>query len=656
MSDDDDFEPELGRLRSRGGQPRTRKFLHRVLAATNLARGGLSVGSRRGVFTGSRIGRGAGVGRVLSERDRYAAFRQRRVVIKARLISLKGKGFAGAKAHLRYVERDGTTREGGRGQLYGEDSDRIDRGAWLEQSKADRHQFRFIVSAEDGDQYPDLKSFTRNLMREMERDLGTKLDWVAVDHFNTAHPHTHIIVRGRDDRGRDLVIAKDYITRGMRERACEIVRRDLGPRSEHEITAQLRLEIGQERLTSIDRRFIREQAAKGLVEARSRDRFDQTLRTGRLQVLRAMGLATPIGGDHWRLASEAETALRDMGRRGDIVAALNGAISRAGLDRSLSRRVEFEPGLSGTLVGCLVERGLSDELRDRHYLVLDGTDGRIHYVDIGKGEGLESLPFGSILSVRARSTDVRPSDRTIAEIAASRGGRYDVDIHLRHDPSATEEFAAAHVRRLEALRRIDPTIERVADGSWRIEPDHLERVRKCEALRGQDRPVEVEPLSTMPLGEQVRHDGATWLDRTLIEDQCFEGEGFGGEVAAARLQRRAWLIGQGLATKAEGVTHFPADLVTTLQRRELLRVATQLSGELGLEFVEARAGASVEGVYRRAFDIGGQKFAVIEKSREFTLVPWRPVLERQLGQPVSGIVRGNGISWTIGRQRGPEIG
>jgi hypothetical protein len=38
-------------------------------------------------------------------------------------------------------------------------------------------------------------------------------------------------------------------------------------------------------------------------------------------------------------------------------------------------------------------------------------------------------------------------------------------------------------------------------------------------------------------------------------------------------------------------------------------------------------------------------------SKEFSLVPWRPVLDRSLGKEVSGIARGDGISWTIGRSR-----
>ena len=193
----------------------------------------------RGKFSGSRSGRGAGVGRVLGSRDRYAAFRQRRVVVKTRLIKLAGRGLKGARAHLRYLQRDGVTREGLPGNLYDATQDRADGKAFLERCDGDRHQFRFIVAAEDAVEYQDLKEFTRRLMQQIEQDLGSKLDWIAVDHYNTGHPHTHIVLRGKDERGKDLIIARDYLSHGMRERAAEIVTLDLGPRTDREIAARL---------------------------------------------------------------------------------------------------------------------------------------------------------------------------------------------------------------------------------------------------------------------------------------------------------------------------------------------------------------------------------------------------------------------------------
>jgi type IV secretory pathway VirD2 relaxase len=90
---------------------------------------------------------------------------------------------------------------------------------FLERGRDDRHQFRFIVSAENGAELSDPRETTRNLMKQMEVDLGTKLDWIAVDHHNTGHPHTHILVRGVTKDDKTLNIAGDYIAYGIRERA-----------------------------------------------------------------------------------------------------------------------------------------------------------------------------------------------------------------------------------------------------------------------------------------------------------------------------------------------------------------------------------------------------------------------------------------------------
>ena len=107
MAVDDEFEPKLGRIRSQGAG-RSRKYLHRVLRAASLA--GMPPKDGRSKFHGSQIGRGASLGRLLSSRDGYAAFRSRRVIVKGRTVKLAGNGVKAARAHLRYVQRDGVTR------------------------------------------------------------------------------------------------------------------------------------------------------------------------------------------------------------------------------------------------------------------------------------------------------------------------------------------------------------------------------------------------------------------------------------------------------------------------------------------------------------------------------------------------------------------
>jgi type IV secretory pathway VirD2 relaxase len=657
VTDDTKFTPRLVRIRAKGGK-KAKRFLHQVLAASALA-GGIS-GKKKSGFTGARLGRGASVARIMASHDRLSGYRSRRGIIKARIVRLGGKGLANAHAHLRYVERDGTTRNCDPARLYSRDDDALDGKAFLERGQGDRHQFRFIVSAEDGDQYDDLKPVTRSLMQQVEKDLGAKLDWVAVDHFNTGHPHSHIILRGVDDRGKDLIIARDYLGSGMRSRLEQIVERDLGPRTNLEIEHRLRQDIDAERLTSTDRGLIRDADNERVVTSQHRDPMFQSLRAGRLQKLEQLGLADDLGGGQWKLPDGLDIKLRALGERGDIIKALNRTLKDKALERppSMQRLHTLAGSIDKPITGRVIARGLSDEYRDRHYLIVDGLDGVVHYVDIGKGDAVALIPKDSIVEITPRSSGVRIVDQTIAAVAAVNEGRYDIDAHLAHDPSASERFAESHVRRLEAMRRAGSGVERAADGSWTISPDHLERVAAYEAKLTQDRPVVVNTLSSLPLGQQHRFNGATWLDHELVSDVTTPvyNVGFGKEVKVALTQRRQWLMAQGLGEKREfGIWKPAPNILDTLRRRELLRVAGQLSDELSLNFVESRNGDRIEGIVKRHVDLAQGRFALIEKSREFTLVPWRDVLEKQIGRQVGGIMHDSGVSWTIGRGRGGPV-
>jgi hypothetical protein len=240
MSDDAfDFRIRPGRIRERGARigKRQPSFINQALKAAAKAKGaaltpaefssragaGQSSGrKRRGPGARrprkgkcSRIGRGQSAADRLrrSVERRGPGERLRRVVVKAHIARLK-LGSRKADAHLRYLQREGTTRDGGRGTLYGPDTDQADGKDFLDRGREDRHQFRFIIAPEDGDRIEDLRSFTRDVMQQMQEDLGTKLDWVAIDHFNTGHPHSHVLIRGKEESGKDLIIAQDYITDG----------------------------------------------------------------------------------------------------------------------------------------------------------------------------------------------------------------------------------------------------------------------------------------------------------------------------------------------------------------------------------------------------------------------------------------------------------
>src|SRR5436309_240571 len=307
---------------------------------------------------------------------------------------MRGRRFVSTKAvdaHLRYLERDGVTRDGEKGQVYSAERDVEDGRAFLDRGREDRHQFRFIVSAEEGVELADPRETTRNLMKQMEADLGTRLDWIAVDHHNTGHTHTHIIVRGIIDNGKTLNIAGDYIAYGIRERASEIVTRELGRQTELEVTKQLEREVDADRFTGLDRMLIAEQQGREFSDLRPdqdmRDRFRQNraLLIERARKLERMGLATEIETGQWIVSPKAEPTLRELGERGDIIKAMHRALEREGLaeDRHPARYVLHRENATERITGRVLDKGLGgDEMGERVRRVIDGADGRVHHVEM----------------------------------------------------------------------------------------------------------------------------------------------------------------------------------------------------------------------------------------------------------------------------------
>ncbi len=204
---------------------------------------------------------------------------------------LTAYGAKAAAMHLRYIERDGVEKDGSKGALYGPDGP-VRRRTFEEPRFGEKHQFRLIVSPEDAGEL-DLTSYVRRLMGQIERDLGRKVEWAAVDHYDTGHPHAHIVVRGVDRDGQELRFDRSYIASGMRWRAQEIATQELGPRHEFEIRRARAREITQGRFTSLDRELER-LSKDGRLELRSpkpRTRMDPSTLCSRLEHLEAMGLA-----------------------------------------------------------------------------------------------------------------------------------------------------------------------------------------------------------------------------------------------------------------------------------------------------------------------------------------------------------------------------
>ncbi len=442
----------------------------------------------------------------------------------------------------------------------------------------------------------------------------------------------------------------------MRERASELATEWLGPRTELEIQRGMQREVDQERWTGLDRTLQRE-AVDGVVrtarlEAEPRLQRQRLQLVGRLQRLQRMGLASEMQTGVWAVHADAESTLRAMGERGDIIRTMQRAMS--GKPRDLA---VFQPGEDGrTVVGRVAGKGLADELYDKGYLIVDGTDGKAHYVALPARTELEQYPTGAVVEIKG-STAVRAADKTIAALAVD--GIYRTDHHLAvasiqpHPDRLPHEVVEAHIRRLETLRRAG-LVERLAEGVWQVPNDLPERSRQYDAQRLGG--VAVELKSHLPIERQAHVIGATWLDQQLIGGGKGLGEmGFGSEVKDALQQRADFLVEQGLAERRGQRVILARNLLATLRNRELAQAAQDIAAETSLEHCPVADGERVAGIYRRSVMLASGRYAMLDDGMGFSLVPWKPVIEQLLGQQIAATVRGGGVSWEVGRQRGPGV-
>lgn len=576
----DNFTPKLGRIGWKAGT-RLDRYINRVMNAAHAA--GHVNGTSRSTFTGARMGRGCAFG-TLAGAGLYAGS-QRRAIVKARITKLKRGDLGAARAHLRYIQRDGVTHEGEPGQLYGPETDEANGTAFLDSCDGDRHQFRLIVSADDGAELADLKPFIRDIMAKVETDLGTKLDWVAVDHYNTGHPHTHIVIRGKDDYGNDLVIAKDYMSHGFRMRARELATLELGPEIESDLTIKLGREVEAERFTRLDRALLRNTNKGFLVVSAMPPEEHQTHAShmGRLRKLEELGLAKERQTGVWEITPDMETKLRSLGNRGDIIKTMHRTLREAGIDRPGGSYSVFDPAQpNNRIVGRVAGLGLTDEINDRHYLIVDALDGKVHYADVGHLHPEFVPEKGMIVSIESRVNFGQDQTRTRLRI-----------------------------------------------------------------------------LSYLKLEKLIDEEGATWLDKELLNrsPERLVPTGFGYEASTAFARRQQWLVAQGFG-KLDPASRFQPQprILDQLRQRDIRQASQTLSSELELTHSYPVEGESITGTFTRSVELASGKYAVIQKSREFTLVPWRPELEAFRGKPLSGTASSQGIRWDWNVNRSQGLG
>ncbi len=288
-------------------------------------------------------------------------------------------------AHGRYLAREGAQQKGAKGLGFdaGRDDINLTQTAKMWQESGDLLMFRIIVSPENGTEI-DLRDHARTLMAQMECDLGTRLEWAAIDHHNTDNPHVHILLRGRDEAGQPLRIDADYIKSGIRERSAEIASRELGLRNERDILDARGRAVERMQFTEIDRALIRRANDSGLVAfegkqpggAAQRARRSQDI--ARLSFLERSGLAFKVDSISWQLSPDLEKALREQQLATDIIKSRARHSDRILNQRASIRLTRIEPGQQ--ITGRVVGTGLENEATDRRYIMLESADGQLHYI------------------------------------------------------------------------------------------------------------------------------------------------------------------------------------------------------------------------------------------------------------------------------------
>ncbi len=592
----------------------------------------------------------------------------RRVVVKVRYASNSGGKGAPLRAHVAYLAREarGQSRQPNlttdkpseidrsvdylsRADVAGEAKfqfyDRADIGidpkivtaAWAD----DPRHFRLIVSAEDGDALGDLKPFIRETIAGLEAKLGTKLEWLAVDHHDTDNPHTHVLIRGRRPDGQELFIPSRLISTGIREHAQEIVTRALGPRIDLDRAKELAAEVALRAPTALDRELAAA-AGRGPIWP------DRPELARRLEHLERWDLAYRQQGA-WRVAHGLIGNLKALSDDDDLERAV-APLRAAGTPQPL-----LEADRSNFMVGELVHIGPADDFGDRFLAIMETGQGELRYARFERGEDLAVLADiqpGAIVGFEPNIPAVRPSDMAVATVAAETGGVYSPALHNALEADVGAGVMAANVRRLEAMRRLG-LVERRSSGEFEVGQDHLSTAMRFEERLARRAPFAAKVQSYWSLDEQIDVLGKSYLDRVLGgEVSGPEGDSrFAQRFETSLQQRRLFLIEQGWMGEHQHRLSQQA-----LQRMAVLELSTrakELSGDLGLH-VMTHIPNRVVGVYARRIDLAHGRMALIVGERQAVLVPWRPALERFAGRQVEGVMRGQTLSWQL--ERGLGIG
>lgn len=286
--------------------------------------------------------------------------------------------------HLRYLARDSAGPAGQAAEFFDKDNDRMSPRASLTEWRADALHYRLVISPEHGDCLTDLRGYVRRVMKGVAEDLAQpNLTWFAICHFNTDHPHAHVVIRGQRDDGRDLLIRRQYLAYGIRARAEEVASAELGDFSRGPQERWAWQETKVERFTVLDRRLAQAADEKGLVTLPTdRSPTWRALLHARLRTLTALGLAEPLGAQY-RIAPDLQWQLTTL--------ELTKAQLRVINQRRLATGEPVHELRAGVLEGRTVEAGFHDQHGTAGYVILRDKAGAEHYARLALGQSAPEI-------------------------------------------------------------------------------------------------------------------------------------------------------------------------------------------------------------------------------------------------------------------------
>jgi hypothetical protein len=359
------------------------------------------------------------------------------------------------------------------------------------QANKDQLLWKFIISPEFGDR-ADLQRLTRDVMLSVDEDLGGSLEWVAVVHRNTEHPHVHVALRGLTADGKALRLGRDYVKRGVREIAEEFCTRQLGFRTTLDAVEAERREIPGTRFTSLDRIILRNSEAGengfAFKPPAEKGRAQENHVSARLIALSRMGLAERAGDGSWLIRSDTEQVLRAMQRAGDRQKTLFAHGELVSDKRLPCQAVDWQQ--TALVEGRVLVHG-EEEHSGKNYLLLESTAAKVYYMpytrEMEEARSLGGLKTNSFVRLRKLSA----------------GGRLRIEIEdLGHSEAVLSNRSLLR-EKVEVLRQqgVRPTEE--GWGGW------LGRYQKalCEidvdrSFGGKDQQVERQARRRRPALER----------------------------------------------------------------------------------------------------------------------------------------------------------